>query len=82
MYRHWYPTNGPQKQTRIQELEQQNDEFEQQFRQATTTLESFERLVDERLEANVMLQSEAEELREEIQALQEEIKGPQQHPLV
>lgn len=59
----------------VQKLEQQNDDFERQFRQVSMTLESFERTVDSRLEENAILQQDLEEQQTETQKLKEEVRG-------
>lgn len=56
-------------------MEQENDDFERQFRQAASALESFERTVDERLEENAMLQQDLDHQNTINQQLREEIKG-------
>jgi hypothetical protein len=43
--------------------------------QASSAMESFEKMVDARLEDNVMLQSELDDAQDQIRQLLDEIKG-------
>ena len=64
-----------QLQSRVRELEQQNDEYETKSRMAAMDLESAQEKLEPALEQNAMYKMELEELQDAKAHLEQELKG-------
>ncbi len=74
-----YPPPFWQSSAQVRTLEQRNDDLERQVRIAEVNLEASQRASNDQVEKIVFLETEVEEMRDTIHALQDELRGPSRH---